>query len=300
MTGRLTSLSLLLAAIVIVHAAVVQPWLMRWGATDREVAAEWPGDDLSAGAGTVTTRAVTIHAPAEKVWPWIVQLGQDRAGWYSYRLLENIVGCRMPRVHRVVPELQHRDVGDKVWMYPANRLNGIGHSVVARVEPRRALVLATMSMGNSSVTSDASQSFLLDPIDVSSTRLIMRGRGPIPESLAWRLFDSALFQPIHFAMERRMMLTIKALSEGEDPDEMPDIMQAVLWIVLGLTCAVALAGSVLFAAWRRPLLAFAAGLAALAVAMLTQPPVLVTALLAIAVAAIAGPVPHRGAVHNVA
>src|SRR3954466_10960868 len=92
MTRRLVSLVLLIAAIAVVHTTLVAPWFMRWGATDRELAAVWPGDELSVSAGTVSMRAVTVHAPPEAIWPWIAQLGQDRAGWYSYRLLENIVG----------------------------------------------------------------------------------------------------------------------------------------------------------------------------------------------------------------
>src|SRR3954471_10636599 len=262
MTRRLLSLVLLIAAIAVVHTTLVAPWFMRWGATDRELAAVWPGDELSVSAGTVSMRAVTVHAPPEAIWPWIAQLGQDRAGWYSYRLLENIVGCEMPRIHRIVLSLQDRRVGDNVWMYPADRLNGVGHSVVARVEPRRALVLATMSMGNTSVTSDASQSFLLDPVDAFDTRLILRGRGPIPAAWGWRLFDAAVFQPAHFVMERRMMLTIKALAEGEDPDETADIVQAGLWLIIGLTCVMSLGTAMFSAAWRRAVLACAAGAAA--------------------------------------
>jgi len=300
MARRLLSLVLLIAAIAVVHTTFVAPWFMRWGATDREAAAAWPGDELSVRAKSVSMRAVTVHAPPEAIWPWIAQLGQDRAGWYSYRLLENLVGCEMPRVHRIVPALQDRRVGDKVWMYPADRLNGVGHSVVARVEPPRALVLATMSMGNTGVTSDASQAFLLDPVDASNTRLIMRGRGPIPASWGWRLFDAAVFQPAHFVMERRMMLTIKALAEGDDPDESADILQAALWLIIGLSCAISLAAAIFSAGWRRAMLAFSAGAAVLAIAMLTQPPVLVTALLAAGVAAIVGPFPHRGATGHAA
>jgi hypothetical protein len=300
MTKRLFLIAIVTAAIVTVHLTIARPWFMRWGATDREIGAVWPGDELSSRADTVTTRAVTVDAAPEYIWPWIVQLGQDRAGWYSYRLLENLAGCRMPRVHRVVAAFQHREVGDKVWMYPEGRLNGLGHAVVARVEPGRALVLATMPLGADTVTTDATLAFLLDPIDESRTRLIMRSRGPRPSTLGWRLFEGGVFQPMHFAMERRMMLTIKALAEGGNPDETADLAQAALWIAIGLSCALALAAVCFTVAWRRAVVALAAGAAALAVATLVQPPVLVTALLAAGVAAILGPFPHAGASHHAA
>jgi hypothetical protein len=292
MTKRLVPILLVVAAIVVVHITIVRPWFVRWGATDHELSTVWAGDELSPNADTVTTRAVTVDASAEYVWPWILQLGQDRAGWYSYRLLENLVGSRMPRVHRVVAAFQHRDVGDKVWMYPADRLGGVGHAVVARVAPGRALVLATMPIGAGAITTEATLAFLLEPIDDSHTRLIMRGRGPTSSSVGWRLLDRGVFQPIHFIMERRMMATIKALAEGHDPDETGDIVQALLWIVIGLSCGLALVATALAVNWQRAPLALAAGATALAVATLSQPPVLVTALLAAGVAGMLGPFPH--------
>jgi hypothetical protein len=295
MAKRVAFLALFMSTVVAVHLTFVRPWFLRWGATDRELTSVWPGDELSADADSVSTRAVTIDAPAAAVWPWIAQIGQDRAGWYSYRLLENLVGCRMPRVHRATPAFQDRAVGDSVWMYPADRLGGLGHAVVARVSSGRALVLSTMPMGERTIANGSTIAFLLDPLDASHTRLIMRSRGPSPSSFGWLVFDRGLFQPAHFAMERRMMLTIKALAEGSDPEELPDLVQAALWIAMGLSCAFAAAAVCFAGAWRRPLIALAAGAAALAIATLTQPPVLITALLAAGVAALLGPVPRPGA-----
>ena len=66
----------------------IQPWQHRWGATDAEVRRAMPGDDLIPDAAS-TTRAITIAAPAEQVWPWLVQLGYGRGGWYSYDWIDN-------------------------------------------------------------------------------------------------------------------------------------------------------------------------------------------------------------------
>lgn len=283
MVKRLLSFGLVIAALVAAHLAIVRPWFLRWGATDQEIAAVWAGDEFSADADMVSTRAVTIDAPPERIWPWIAQLGQDRAGWYSYRLLENLVGCRMPRVHRVEAALQDRAVGDAIWMYPADRLDGVGHAVVARLDRNRALVLATMPMGERAVANGSTLAFLLDRVDATHTRLVMRSRGPSPTSIPWLAFDRGIFQPAHFVMERRMMLTLKALAEGSNPDEMPDLVQAALWIAIGLSCAIAVVAAWVAVAWRRALCTVAAGAAALAVATLLQPPVLITAALAAAV-----------------
>lgn len=80
------------------YVAVARPWLRRWGATPDELEKPLPGDELVPDPGVVTTRAVTIDAPVEEVWPWLAQIGQDRGGFYSYEWLENLAGaaCETP------------------------------------------------------------------------------------------------------------------------------------------------------------------------------------------------------------
>jgi hypothetical protein len=73
-----------------------RPWFLRWGATDEEIGRSWPGDELSPDPVSEATRAITIHAPVEAVWPWLVQIGQDRGGFYSYTWLENLFGASAP------------------------------------------------------------------------------------------------------------------------------------------------------------------------------------------------------------
>src|SRR6476646_9824037 len=81
-------------------------WVLGWGATPAELRRAWPGDELSPLATEISTRCVTIAAPADVVWSWLVQIGQDRAGFYSYAWLENLFRCAMPRVDRIVAEWQ--------------------------------------------------------------------------------------------------------------------------------------------------------------------------------------------------
>jgi hypothetical protein len=80
------------AAIPSLYLLVVRPWHLRWGATDAEVRQPLPGDELVPESKLVATRAISIRAPASQVWPWLVQLGQGRAGLYSYEWLENLAG----------------------------------------------------------------------------------------------------------------------------------------------------------------------------------------------------------------
>jgi hypothetical protein len=93
------------------YALVIRPWHLRWGATDEEVEKPLPGDELVPEPVIESTRAITVHAPVEAVWPWLAQLGQDRGGFYSYEWLENLAGAWMRNALSIHPEWQHREVG---------------------------------------------------------------------------------------------------------------------------------------------------------------------------------------------
>src|SRR5512132_3497174 len=117
------------------YILLVRRWQLRWGATDEECDAALPGDDLIDNPDLLATRAITVPAAAEQVWPWIAQLGQGRGGFYSYDALENLIGCHIHSADQIVPEWQYINVGDQVKPHPE-----VGR-VVALVEPGRALVL---------------------------------------------------------------------------------------------------------------------------------------------------------------
>jgi hypothetical protein len=80
----------ILFVVTIFYLAIFRPWQLRWGATDEEGKRAMPGDDIVSTPSFNATRAVTINAPAENIYPWIVQMGINRAGWYSYDLLDNL------------------------------------------------------------------------------------------------------------------------------------------------------------------------------------------------------------------
>jgi len=105
------------------------------GASDEEVTASLPGDELIDVPNLSATRAITIHSGHEAVWPWLAQIGQGRGGFYSYAVLENLVGCNIHNADRIVDEWQHLELGDEVRLAPRAALQ------VARLEPGKALVL---------------------------------------------------------------------------------------------------------------------------------------------------------------
>ena len=150
----------------------VQPWYARWGATDEEVIARLPGDDIVQGAVSEQTRAITIHAPVERVWPWLAQLGQNRGGFYSYDALENLVGCDMPTEDVLRPDKQAWAIGDRLWMYPPEAAGGIGFAVLRDYVPDRVLAFGTHIPGAADIDT-GSWAFVLRPLDKDTTRLLV-------------------------------------------------------------------------------------------------------------------------------
>jgi hypothetical protein len=204
-----------------------------WGASDVERRQRLPGDGIVPAARDQETRAITIEAPAEQVWAWIAQLGQDRAGFYSYQLLENLIGCEMPDVRTLDPRLGRWAVGDKLWMYPRRKAGGQGFATLAVLEPGRALAFATRQIGTGpDVPADGSWTFVVQPIDERASRLIVRGRGGGGLRLAPALFTAGVFEPMHFAMERRTMTSVKDLAEGRRTASAWDTLQVASWTVV--------------------------------------------------------------------
>ena len=193
------------AAVVIAYRARVRPWMYTWGASEDEVEAELPGDTWVPSTCVRTTRAITIDAPVQAVWPWLAQIGEDRGGFYSYSLLERAVGCEMHNADRVHPEWQDLTPGDTVWL--ARTYGEAGRVVVAAVKPNAHLVLMSPDdFARTRHEQDASGSwaFYLRP-DGPRTRLIVRSAGGAT-GRAW------LDIP-HFVMEQKMMRGIRKRAE---------------------------------------------------------------------------------------
>jgi hypothetical protein len=182
----------LASGLVGAYLAVGRPLMLHWGATCEELTKPLPGDELVEHPAVQSTRAVTVEAPPEAVWPWLAQVGQDRAGFYSYDWLENLAGCEMHNAGEIHPEWQERERGDTVPLHPLNGLR------VVRFEPSRVLALEHWG------------AFVLEPRGSDCTRLIARGRA----ARGFGAIANALLLEIpHFVMERKMLLGIKERAE---------------------------------------------------------------------------------------
>jgi len=213
-----------LGGAVIMAIALLTPFLnpqrRKWGATVDEVQRNSPGDDLVPRVKGFYTHAITINAPAAAVWPWLVQIGQGRGGFYSYELLENLIGCKIKNADEIIAEYQQLEVGDSIPMHPTM---GSPYKVAA-IEPGRALVLQiredtqtgkTIELSDTMPDKYMNQSWLLflDERDDGTTRLISRSRNDWNDSLGNTLFFS-IFGTFTLEMDRKMLLEIKERAEA--------------------------------------------------------------------------------------
>jgi proline iminopeptidase len=200
-------ITLALAAAAGVYVLVVRPRLRHYGASHEEAGTIYPGDELIPDADAQTTMAVTLPAPPEAVWPWLVQMGCDRAGWYSWDRLDN--GGR-PSAERVVPEWQDRTEGDRMISTPG----GATWFTVARMTPPRDLVLrAALELPSGRplevrgplprVYNDGIWAFHLRPLPGGRTRLVVRTRSRGRPRWADRAVGLLFGEPAHFIMQRR-------------------------------------------------------------------------------------------------
>lgn len=196
---RLWGIGVILLGFLLAYVFLVQPWYMRWGATDTELAMALPGDPFIPSTTVVSTRALTIHAPVAQVWPWIVQLGQQHAGFYSYDWLENLFAAQMHNADQIVPEWQQVHVGDQVLMMANPPPVSVAEIVL--IEPERVMVLK------------GGWTFFLQPLDEQTTRFVVRYASfPVAGNLSAMLYYP-MFEPAHFVMEAGMMLGIKQRAE---------------------------------------------------------------------------------------
>lgn len=187
------------AGLLVGYLKLVRPRAMRWGATDEEVARHLPGDQLVARPGFNATRAITIYARPEHIWPWLVQLGSGRAGWYAYDRLDN---AGTPSAKRIVPELQQLKVGDLVPMVVGKEIG----PRVKELEPHRRMLLWD---GKGEFTWE----WLLEPVDERTTRLISRIRETYPPLMSSRTPYAVVASTGDIVMIRKQLRGIKARAE---------------------------------------------------------------------------------------
>ena len=195
------------AAIDVVKAAplfwaapFLRPWHLHWGATASEANDTMPGDELLHGAQFRATRAVSIAATPDKVWPWIVQIGFRRAGFYSYDLFDNL---GHPSADRIVPELQDIRIGD--WIAMAEPVNEVTAFKVASFVPNRWMVWHKP---------DSTWAWRLDPTSDGGTRLVTRLKTVYDLDHAGpALVSIVLMEFADFPMMRRLLRNLKRRAE---------------------------------------------------------------------------------------
>ena len=201
---KIVGVLFLLGALAVTVSMLMVPWMNRWGATEAELAATYSGDELVPVPAVGYTRAITVDAPAEEIYPWIVQLGAGKGGMYSYDWFEtNILQCPLVNADSIHPEWQDLKVGDKVKMCPQEDFGPPPYEV-ALIEPDRAVVMGHFENGK---WVDIWQ-FVLVPQPDGTTRLLLRSRDMKTGGI-WELM-----RPGEFIMMRGMMLGIKERAEG--------------------------------------------------------------------------------------
>lgn len=191
----------------------VRPWHLRWGATAEEIGGWLPGDELVPDAEINVTHAITIEAPPETVWKWLVQIGQDRGGFYSYDWIENLFGLDIHNTDELREEWQNLQIGDFIrgaqegWM--GGRFDDEAGWYVVGMKPPHYLVLRDE-------IDHGTWAFVLRQAEGERTRLLVRARGMRGETFLKKLYSYGLLEPAHFLMERKMMLTLKERAEDAE------------------------------------------------------------------------------------
>ena len=200
--------------VAVVYALWVRPRLWRWGASDEEVDGPYPGAELVPGGERGATMAVTIEAPPDQVWPWLVQMGGDRGGWYSWDRLDN--GGR-PSAHEVHPEWQDLALGDYVKYWRSS--GPVDAWEVAALEPNRFLGLRGLTdlrgrnldpkQPRPSAYIEGRWGFLLNELPSGHTRLVIGGYQAIRPRWLGRFVFYWLYIPVTWIMQARMLAVLK-------------------------------------------------------------------------------------------
>lgn len=206
------------------YALVVRPLLVRWGATDEEVRRPYPGADLIPDGTRSATMAVTIEVSPAKVWPWLVQMGYGRGGWYSWDHLDNWGRASAERIH---PEWQATAVGDRLPSMPDEK----AWWEVAALEPAHFLGLrASMDLRGCPFDprgtrprffTDSLWGFQLEELQGGRTRLVVSGYWALRPRWLQAVTSWIFLEPSHWIMQMRQFTNLKRLAERESTSAAP-------------------------------------------------------------------------------
>lgn len=196
------------------HHFIFRPAILDWGAPQSLRDLRLPGDVFT--EGDQHTRAILVNATPDELWPWLVQIGQERGGFYSHEWLENLFLADMQNVYSIDNRFQQpRHVGDTVWLANKQRYHGGGYQIIAEITPLRSYVMVggpDYERIQKGQKASGSWAFYLYPLSETKTWLIVRSsNGEI--SRGAKLLRYFTFEVPHFVMEARMLNTLKRLVE---------------------------------------------------------------------------------------
>lgn len=184
------------AVITTMYWLLIRPVHLNWGATAAEQQMKMPADSLISPNRVTSTRAISINASKENIWPWIAQTGQNRGGFNSYYWLENLFAAKMVNSDSIVPQWQNPQTGDTIYYG-----EGEGYELISFVKQNNYYSLGGWT-------------FYLDSISTQHTRLIIRYPSmEVRQSKMMQLYYNGLFEPLHFIMESGMMMGVKQQAE---------------------------------------------------------------------------------------
>jgi hypothetical protein len=227
--------SSVLFLILVLGYVGINPWLLRWGATDEEGARGMPGDLDTIG----WTRAITVDATPEQIWPWLVQWGQGRGGWYSYDWLENLFGFDIHTAQQILPEYQDLAIGDPICI-----ARGFCTSHVTVLEPNRWLSWQAKDDRENPVWTFT---FGLFPVNETQTRLVIR------ESFRSDVVPAAAVFALEIpdvVMEQKALHTVKERAEGITSSVLVTALEISVWFVALIVCLAAFVSFIRGGGWN--------------------------------------------------
>jgi len=231
---RLIALMGLLAIVMVAYLFLARPYQLHWGATKEEISALMPGDDFDTSPDFLATRAITIQGTPQKIWPWLIQMGFNRAGFYGYDLLENLGSERgLLSAEHILPEFQNFQVGDVV------PISAVAEMEYYAIEPDQYLIW-------SGIDDSSSLLWALQPVNATHTRLISRFRWSYdlakPQELPLQLLTEFTD---HLAV-RKILMGVKGRVEG---DIEPMAIQNIEFIFFLVSAFTFVASLILLLVW---------------------------------------------------
>jgi hypothetical protein len=236
--ARLFSVVAFLVILITLYLFLIRPSQLHWGATAQEVDRAMPGDDLVANPTFVATRAITIRGCPEDIWPWLVQMGYNRAGFYGYDLIENLGSKTAIRsAASITPELQHPKTGD---LLP---ISSVAHLTFGTIQPNQYLIWQSEAQPH-----DGAFTWALYPVDQSHTRLVSRIRLRYHQTMRALVLDLFTEFADHVAVPR-ILVGVRNRVEGRASDSLVgEGLEIAVWMLALVEIAIAM---VLMFRWRQ-------------------------------------------------